>query len=50
MGREVRPRMAALLGLEEIDMRNPKPDAFGCRNCHAMGAAAESKMPAAGGT
>jgi hypothetical protein len=36
MGRQVRPQMAALLGLDEVDMRNPKPDQFGCRNCHAM--------------
>jgi hypothetical protein len=39
MGGEVRPRMAALLGKDEIDMRNPKPDAFGCKNCHTMGGA-----------
>jgi hypothetical protein len=36
MGRQVRPRMAALLGKDEIDMRNPKPDAFGCKDCHTM--------------
>ena len=36
MGRQVRPQMAALLGLDEVDMRNPKPDQFGCRNCHTM--------------
>jgi hypothetical protein len=42
--------MAALLGLEEIDMRNPKPDAFGCKNCHAMGEAAGARPPAAGGS
>jgi hypothetical protein len=37
MAEQVRPQMAALLGKEEIDMRNPKPDAFGCRNCHVLG-------------
>jgi hypothetical protein len=36
MGRVVRPKMAELLGLPEIDMRDPQPGAFGCRNCHAM--------------
>jgi hypothetical protein len=36
MAQQVRPQMAALLGKEEIDMRNPKPDAFGCRNCHVL--------------
>jgi hypothetical protein len=25
MAQQVRPRMAALLGMEELDMRNPKP-------------------------
>jgi hypothetical protein len=39
MAEQVRPQMAALLGKEEIDMRNPKPDAFGCRNCHVLGGA-----------
>jgi hypothetical protein len=37
MAEQVRPKVAALLGEEEIDMRNPKPDAFGCRNCHVLG-------------
>lgn len=37
MADQVRPKMAALLGKKEIDMRNPKPDAFGCRNCHVLG-------------
>ncbi len=36
MAEQVRPQMAALLGKEEVDMRNPKPDAFGCRNCHVL--------------
>lgn len=34
MGEKVKPEMAKLLGKEELDMKNPKPDAFGCGNCH----------------
>ncbi len=37
MAGQVRPQMAALLGKEVVDMRNPKADAFGCRNCHVLG-------------
>jgi hypothetical protein len=36
MGQQVRPQMAALLGLPELDMAHPTPDQFGCRNCHSM--------------
>jgi hypothetical protein len=43
MAKQVRPQMAALLGKEEIDMRNPKPDAFGCRDCHVLGDASGSR-------
>jgi hypothetical protein len=43
MAGQVRPQMAALLGKEEVDMRNPKPDAFGCRNCHVLGDASGSR-------
>jgi hypothetical protein len=38
MGGKVMPEMAKLLGREPFDYKNPKPDAFGCLNCH-------TKMP-----
>ena len=34
MGGKVMPEMARLLGREPFDYKNPKPDAFGCLNCH----------------
>ncbi len=34
MAGEVKPKMAALLGLEDFRPDNPKPDAFGCHGCH----------------
>jgi hypothetical protein len=34
MGEQVKPQMAALLGLKNFDPRAPDPAAFGCHNCH----------------
>jgi hypothetical protein len=36
MTEKVKPEIAALLGLEPFDFRNPKEGAFGCDNCHTM--------------
>lgn len=36
MSEKVKPTMAALLGKEELDMKNPKPDTVGCGTCHSM--------------
>jgi hypothetical protein len=35
MGEQVKPQMATLLGLPEVDPQHPDPGAFGCGNCHA---------------
>jgi hypothetical protein len=34
MGEQVKPQMAALLGIEEYNPQAPKPGTFGCYNCH----------------
>ncbi len=34
MGKQVKPQMAALLGIEELDPAAPKEGAFGCYACH----------------
>lgn len=34
MATQVKPQMAALLGLEEFDPANPKEGTFGCYACH----------------
>ena len=34
MGGKVMPEMAKLLGREPFDYKNPKPDQFGCLQCH----------------
>jgi hypothetical protein len=34
MAEEVKPQMAALLGLREFDPKAPDPKAFGCKGCH----------------
>lgn len=36
MGEKVKPEMAKLLGMEQFDMKNPKPGTFGCAECHTM--------------
>lgn len=36
MSTKVKPTMATLLGKEELDMKNPKPDTVGCGTCHTM--------------
>jgi|CXWL01.1.fsa_nt_gi hypothetical protein len=34
MKAQVMPQMAALLGLEEFNPKEPKTGTFGCSNCH----------------
>lgn len=34
MMEKVKPTMTELLGLEAFEPEHPKPDAFGCQNCH----------------
>lgn len=46
MGEQVKPQMAALLGLEEENPQSPKPNTFGCSNCHVV---AEGAQPQAEG-
>ncbi len=36
MMEKVKPEMAKLLGLKELDMKNPQPNTLGCSNCHTM--------------
>jgi hypothetical protein len=47
MGEQVKPQMAALLGLPNFDPKKPEPGAFGCMACHTTkkeeGAAAPAK-------
>jgi hypothetical protein len=34
MGEKVKPEMAKLLGMPELDPKNPQPGQFGCAECH----------------
>jgi hypothetical protein len=34
MGEKVKPEMAKLLALQEMDPKKPQPGTFGCGNCH----------------
>jgi hypothetical protein len=36
MGTQVKPEMAKLLGMPEMDPKNPSAGGFGCMNCHTM--------------
>jgi mono/diheme cytochrome c family protein len=36
MGEQVKPKMAALLGQPEFDMKKPEAGGFGCQNCHVI--------------
>lgn len=36
MTKQIKPRMARLLGLQEYDPDHPQPDAFGCHGCHRV--------------
>jgi hypothetical protein len=36
MSQQVKPQMAALLGVKEYDPKNPQPGTFGCNTCHPV--------------
>jgi hypothetical protein len=36
MAMSVKPEMAKLLGMPEMDPKNPSAGGFGCMNCHTM--------------
>jgi hypothetical protein len=36
MGEQVKPQMAALLGVKEMDPKKPEPGTFGCYACHPV--------------
>ena len=36
MSQQVKPQMAALLGVKEYEPQNPQPGTFGCNGCHPV--------------
>jgi hypothetical protein len=36
MNQQVKPQMAAMLGVKEYDPQNPQPGTFGCYGCHPV--------------
>jgi hypothetical protein len=36
MGTQVKPEMAKLLGVKELDPKNPAAGGFACMECHTM--------------